>query len=166
MNASQPVRVYFGIGSNVEPEKTLKLACDELRARFSRVALSKVYRNPPIGFEGADFLNMVARVETPMSPPAVMSVIEMIHDCAGRVRGSDRFGPRELDVDLLMYGDCISQNWRVPRSDILSYAFVLRPLAELEPALSHPVSGTSMGQLWSEFSGDKRHLRLSELDVS
>ena len=96
--------VYVSAGSNVAPEENLKLACRELTRRFGPLELSGVYRNPPVGFAGDDFLNLVLRFRTGEPPHAIVAELERLHTLAGRVRGLERFAPRTLDLDLLLYG--------------------------------------------------------------
>ena len=76
-----------------------------------------------------------------------------IEDACGRVRGAEKFSPRSLDIDLLLYDDQVidSPPLRIPRSDILEYAFVLRPLAELAPGIKHPVTGRTLADHWADF---------------
>ena len=147
------VDVYVSAGSNVAPEENLRMACRELTRRFGALDVSGVYRNPPVGFSGADFLNLVLRFRTAESPVTIIAELERLHGLAGRVRGTDRFAPRTLDLDLLLYGDAVlpEAGIRVPREDILKYGFVLRPLAELAPSLRHPVTGQTMAELWASF---------------
>ncbi len=151
--APPAVDVYVSAGSNVDPEHNLRLACRELARRFGPLAISGVYRNPPVGFAGDDFLNLVLRFRTADPPVAVVAELERLHVLAGRVRGTARFAPRTLDLDLLLYGDAIIPEHaiRVPREDILKYGFVLGPLAELAPDLRHPVAGETMARLWANF---------------
>lgn len=162
------VDVYISAGSNVAPEDHLRLAFRELQARFGPLEASSVYRNPPVGFEGDDFLNLVVRMRTGMPPSAVVAELEQVHALAGRVRGSARFGPRTLDLDLLLYGDAILHDppVRVPRPDIRRYAFVLGPLAELAPDLRHPETGETMAVLWAAFDQASHPLqRIGSLDA-
>lgn len=151
--APAPVDCYVSAGSNIAPEDNLRLACRELCLHFGPLALSGVYRNPPVGFAGDDFLNLVLRFRTAEPPAAVVAELERIHVVAGRVRGAERFGARTLDLDLLLYGDAVipDPGIRVPRADILKYGFVLGPLAELAPGLRHPVTGQTMEALWAAF---------------
>jgi len=150
--------VYLGLGSNFEPEKNLRLACRELRSRFSLQIMSAVYRSAAIGFEGADFLNAVACVETGLSPRDVYSELEIIHELAGRQRGSSKLISRALDIDLLLYDQLVLDEppVRVPREDILRYGFVLRPLAEIAPDCRHPVTGRSIGDHWQQFDASSQ----------
>ncbi len=148
-----PVDVYVSAGSNVAPEKNLSLACRELALRFGPLRLSGVYRNPPVGFAGDDFLNLVVHFRSVDPPAEIVGELERLHTLAGRVRGLERFAPRALDLDLLLYGAAVlsGPGVRVPREDILEYGFVLGPLAELAPELLHPVTGQSMAELWASF---------------
>ncbi len=152
--------VYVSLGSNVDAEKNLRLAVDELRRRFGRVCLSGVYRNKAVGFEGDDFLNLVATFESDLAPPAIQDQIEAIHDRAGRERSGEKFAARTLDIDLLLHGDAIVDEppVRVPRPDVLEYAFVLGPLAELAPSLVHPVTGRTIRDHWQDFDREEHPL--------
>jgi len=145
--------VYLGLGSNVQPEKNLQLAAHELRKRFTLHALSSVYRSKSLGFDGDDFLNAVACIETDKTAQELFAELEDVHDLANRQRNSDRFGSRTLDIDLLLYDQQVisSPPINVPRCDVLEYSFVLRPLAEIAPDLIHPVTGRAMRQHWSEY---------------
>lgn len=160
-------RVFVSVGSNVEPEENLRLACGELERRFDGLDVSSVYRNPPVGFDGEDFLNLVAAFETECSPAEVVAELEEIHDLAGRERGGERYGPRTLDLDLLLYDDLVTEGPPVtlPRDDVLKYDFVLGPLAELAPDLVHPVEGRSVAELWQDFDGGDRGLVVEDVEV-
>lgn len=158
--------VYLGLGSNLRPEDNLKLALRELAERFTLKRVSPVYRNEPVGFDGEDFLNAVAFVETDMPAAAVCGELEQIHELAGRRRGHESFVSRTLDIDLLLYGGDIIDRppVRVPRDDILRYSFVLRPLADIAPGLVHPVSGQSMAEHWAAFDARGHRLVVADLE--
>lgn len=147
------VQVFLGIGSNIDAEDNLRLAMRELRARFGAVRLSRVYRNAAFGFDGEDFLNLVVVIETDQAPGELLRQIEAIHSLAGRVRDTDRYTSRPLDIDLLLYGDLIdtAAPLRLPREDVLRHSFVLRPLAEIAPDFEHPVTGLTLGEHWRRF---------------
>ena len=166
--ARSAVDVYLSAGSNVAPEKNLSLACRALAHRFGPLRLSGVYRNPPVGFAGDDFLNLVVHFRTAEPPSVIVAELERLHTLAGRVRGLERFAPRALDLDLLLYGAAVlvEPGVRVPREDILEYGFVLGPLAELAPDLRHPVTGDTMAHLWALFDKTSCPLqRVSDLAV-
>ena len=134
----------------------------ELRARYGELQLSAVYRSKAVGFEGEDFLNLVASFETDSSPGAVCEEIELIHRLAGRDRKDGKWAPRSLDIDLLLYDDLVvdEKPVRIPRDDVLEYSFVLRPLAELAPDLRHPVTGRTMLRHWQEFDATGHPLEI------
>jgi len=145
--------VYLGLGSNLEPELNLRLAAQELRSRFSLQKMSAVYRSAALGFDGADFLNAVACIETTMTPLELHAELETIHDTAGRQRGAARLVSRRLDIDLLLYDRLILDEppLRIPRQDVVEYSFVLRPLAEIAPDYRHPVSGLTLQRHWAGY---------------
>lgn len=143
--------VFLGLGSNTEPENNLRLGVRELAQRFSLITVSRVYRNAALGFSGSEFLNAVAKIETGKSVTLIADELNEIHDLAGRRRGDNAFSSRTLDIDLLLYGDEVLPEWRIPRADVLDYSFVLRPLSELAPDLRHPVTGKTIADHWAAF---------------
>ncbi len=158
--------VFVGAGSNIEPETHLREALRRLRREFGPVSSSAVYRTRAVGFDGRDFLNLVASFRTGLPPRAVVEKLDRIEAAAGRRRGGERFASRTLDLDLLMYDELVvdEPGLKLPRDDILDYAFVLGPLAELAPELMHPVEGVTMRELWRRF--DRREQLLSRLSPS
>ena len=161
---SAQLKVWVGAGSNVEPVPHLRLAVAALDAEVGPLQLSGVYRNPPVGFSGADFLNMVIGFETSLSCNQVNEVLESIHQQVGRVSGEQQFGPRTLDLDLLLLGELVDPLLRVPRADVLRYAFALGPLADSAPALIHPITGVTMADAWTNFSGPRELENLGPLE--
>jgi len=152
--------VFLGLGSNESPEENLRLAVSELRSRYGELTLSAVYKSAAVGFDGADFLNLVLRLQTEDSPLAICSEIERIHELAGRVRDRGKWESRPLDIDLLLYGELIMDERpvHVPREDVLQYTFVLRPLAEIAPDQTHPVTGKTYFDHWQAFDESKHPL--------
>lgn len=162
-SVSDDVAVFVSIGSNIRPAANLRMARDDLAATYGDLQSSHVYRSQAVGFEGDDFLNMVIGFHTGEEPQALLDHIEDMHESAGRVRTDNPFSPRTLDVDLLLYGDLVNRRLKIPHQDIDSYAFVVRPLAELAPDLVHPVSGKSMAELWQAF--DKDSCPIDRVDI-
>ncbi len=154
--------IYVGLGSNIDPENNLHLGIRELRERYGELQLSAVYRSKALGFDGEDFLNLVARFESDESPQAICEQIDLIHNVSGRNRESGKWESRPLDIDLLLYNDLVMDERpvRVPRKDVLEYSFVLRPLAELVPDLAHPVTGKSMLEHWQKFDASSHPLEV------
>ena len=145
--------VYVAIGSNVEPERNLTLATGELQREFPDVRFSPWYRNRAIGFEGADFINLVAGFTTALSLDEVIARLHAIEALCGRARDAPRWAPRSMDLDILLYGDLVRDEPRLklPRPDLLKRAFMLGPLADIAPDLLHPLEKVTIGELWQRF---------------
>lgn len=146
---------FVGIGSNVEPEKHVRMAVQLMRERFGTLRLSPVYRNRAVGFVSDDFLNLVAVFECDLRVDALNSALDAIELACGRERGAARFSPRTLDLDLLLYGLRVDAALKLPRKEILKYDFVLRPLAELAPEHRHPETGMTYREHWEKFAGER-----------
>jgi 2-amino-4-hydroxy-6-hydroxymethyldihydropteridine diphosphokinase len=157
--------VFLGVGSNEAAEKNLRLAIRELRRRYGLLYLSPVYRSASYGFQGADFLNLVVRFESQDSPLVICEQIELIHNLAGRIRGSNKWESRPLDIDLLLYNGLVNQDppVRVPRDDVLKFSFVLRPIAELAPDFVHPVTKRTLLEHWQEFDATSHPLEATSV---
>ena len=152
-------KAYLSLGSNVEPEKHLRSAIVALRARFGDVVVSPVYRVPAVGFDGPDFLNAAAIVETDLSPFALVDWLRDLERDNGRIRGHVKFSDRTLDVDLVYFDDVVLDlpQLQLPRPE-LRHAFVLRPLADIAPGFIDPVRGVSLAALWRAHAEHDAHL--------
>ena len=143
-------RVFIGVGSNVEPEHNIARGVAQLRAAFGPILCSPVYTNPATGFVGDDFYNLVIGFDTALALDAIGARLREIEQAHGRHRGAAKFAPRTLDLDLLTYGDTVltTAQLTLPRADILEYAFVLRPLADIAPDERHPLTHATYRELW------------------
>ena len=157
--------VYLGLGSNIDARNNISSGIDTLRQAFGRVECSPVYQTPAFGFEGDDFINLVARVETEMSPLELKSFLTGLEDRHGRDRQSPKFSDRTLDIDTLLYDDLylLSPALNIPHDEILEAVHVLKPLAELAPGLIHPVCRKTMIELWKEFPRQDQKMKLITL---
>ena len=141
-----PVRAFVGLGSNLDdPLSQLQRAVNALEALdgIRLVQSSAFYRSRPMGPQDQpDFINAVVEIETALSPDALLDQLHAIEQAQGRVR-ERHWGPRTLDLDLLLYGDetIDSERLTVPHPGLPERAFVLYPLAELAPALVVPGRG-------------------------
>lgn len=159
-------RAYLSLGSNVEPRRHLRSAVDALRARFGALDVSPAYRNRAVGFAGADFINLAVGLEATLSPVALNEWLHALEDRHGRRRDVPRFSDRTLDIDIVFYGDLVTEGMghlQIPRKE-LRHAFVLRPIADIAPTFIHPVSGTSMAELWAAFPSGQEPLLLEPLN--
>ena len=141
------VTAYVGLGSNLDHPREQVLAAFEELAQLPQTRLvgrSGLYRSAPIGRQDQpDFINAVAQVDTALQPPRLLAELQAIEDRHGRER-PHRDAARTLDLDLLLYGDTVISTDRlaVPHPRMHQRAFVLRPLAEISPAVSVPGRGT------------------------
>jgi len=147
--------VFISVGTNIEREANLRSAVAALKARFGELEMSRVYESSAQGFDGEPFYNLVVSLYCDATAEAIAAALKQIERVHGRQPGEPKFAPRALDLDLLTYGDAALNlaGLRLPREDILRYAFVLRPLAELAPDARHPCLGKSYRTLWLAFDG-------------
>ncbi len=160
------VRAYVSLGSNIERERHIPAAVASLRARYGELMISSVYESEAVGFRGARFYNLAVGFDTRESVRALMRTLRALERRCGRDRDAPRFGSRTLDADLLLYGDAVIEEpgVQLPREEILTEAFVLRPLAEIAGHLRHPVTGCTYAELWMAFAGDRAHVWPSPVD--
>ncbi len=146
-------KVYLGLGSNCERDRHIGAALDALADRFGTLHLSSVYESAAVGFAGEDFYNLVAGVETPLSVGELSCWLKQVEDENGRDRHAPKFSSRTLDIDILVYDQCagVIEGVELPRAEILSSAFVLRPLAELAGQERHPALGMTYESLWRNY---------------
>lgn len=152
--------VYVAAGSNVEPARHMSQAVAELERAFPGVRFSSWYRNRAVGFDGEDFINLVAGFATTLPVQAVLERLHAIEARCGRPREAPRWAPRSMDLDVLLYGDlvCEEPGLKLPRPDLVKRAYMLGPLAELAPEVRHPTAGLSVGELWRRFERDAHPL--------
>ena len=145
-------RVYISIGSNIDREHNIRSAVLALRERFDNLELSPVYETQAVGFDGDPFFNLAAGFDSAYDIEDTVALLKAIESQHGRGAGQQGFRPRTLDLDLLLYGDLVTQ-WpggEVPSDEILRYAFVLRPLVDIAGEQVHPQLGKTFRHLWQE----------------
>lgn len=152
--------IYISIGSNINPAENIQYALQDLKQAFGEITCSTHYESKSVGFEGDNFINLVASAETELDILAVADHLHKIEDRHGRDRSGPKFSSRTLDLDLLLYdGEIFEQGkLKIPRDEILFNAFVLRPLAELAPGLQHPVEAKTYAELWQAFDQKSQQL--------
>lgn len=127
-------RIFVSVGSNIEPEKNIVKAFDLLNNKVRIKAVSRHYYTPPLGTEGNRFINAVWEIDTLIDPEKLKyEILRSVETDAGRVRSEDKYAPREIDLDLIIYGNVvINRDYLVlPDSDILKRNFIAFPLYEL-----------------------------------
>jgi 2-amino-4-hydroxy-6-hydroxymethyldihydropteridine diphosphokinase len=157
---------YVAAGSNVRPRASLRRALALLGDEFPGLRTSPAYSNQAVGFRGDDFINLVAAFRTDRPLPDVLATLKAIERALGREPGAPKWGPRALDLDLLLYGDLVGRfdGATLPHRDLATRAWVLGPLAALEPGLRDPASGASIGELWRRFDRSAHPLVETSLD--
>ncbi len=148
-------RVYVSIGTNIDREHNVRAAVAALRRHYGPLRISPVYETAAVGFAGDAFYNLVVGLDTEEPPEALRDRFQAIESEQGRRRGGERFASRTLDIDLLTWGDRVMEapGMSLPRGEIRKHAFVLRPLADIAPDATHPVTGLTYGELWARFEG-------------
>lgn len=141
------VAAFIGLGSNLDdPRQQVARALAELAGlpETTLAAQSGLYRSAPMGPpDQPAYINAVARLETRLAPEALLDALQAIEVRHARVRSGERWGPRTLDLDILLYGDARidSPRLQVPHPGLAERNFVLQPLAEIAPDLDVPGAG-------------------------
>lgn len=158
--------VALSLGSNINPQQYLRIALDALHARYGDMRTSSVFESEAVGFNGANFLNMVVLIETDESLGELTQFLKDFELKNGRVRNSAKFSGRTVDVDVLTYGDAcgIVHDIVLPRAEILENAYVLWPLSQVLYDELHPGVGKSYGELWVNY--DKARQKLWSIDFN
>lgn len=161
-------KIYISLGSNIDREANTRAGVRALRKHYGELELSSVYESEAVGFEGDAFYNMVIACDTDEDVHEVVRQLRAIEDANGRDREGPKFSSRTLDLDLLLYDDLVLDvnGLKLPREEILHNAFVLWPLAEIAPALIHPLVHRSYNELWTAFDRAGASLHPVEFDFS
>jgi 2-amino-4-hydroxy-6-hydroxymethyldihydropteridine diphosphokinase len=136
-------RAYVGLGANLgDREATMRRAIELLGDEV--VAVSSFRETDPVGYEDQPrFLNAAVALEMELSPRELLDRLLAVERELGRTRDGPRYGPRTIDLDLLLYGDVVvdEPGLRVPHPRLAGRRFVLEPLVELDPGLTIPGAG-------------------------
>jgi 2-amino-4-hydroxy-6-hydroxymethyldihydropteridine diphosphokinase len=158
-------QAFVSIGSNIDRHQQISQCVYRLNKHFKALLISPTYESESVGFSGFPFYNLVISFDTDLGLMELYQQLRKIEDDCGRQRGGEKFSNRTLDIDLILYDDVIYQQQKltIPRQDILDYAFVLCPLADIVPSLKHPVNGKSYTDLWNQF--DQPSQPLEKIDI-
>lgn len=151
--------IYISVGSNIEREKYTKAGLQAMHDIFGPLILSQVYESESVGFEGKNFYNLVVKAYTHLDIPEVCQALKQIEKQNKRQRGTEKFSPRTLDLDLLLFNQQVtSVPVELPRPEILYNAFVLLPLSEIAAHEFHPLAKQTYQQLWQNYDKNSQLL--------
>ncbi|MEZ8188954.1 MULTISPECIES: 2-amino-4-hydroxy-6-hydroxymethyldihydropteridine diphosphokinase [Vibrio] len=146
------ITAYIAVGSNLaDPVSQANLAIETLKnlPRTTFVATSQLYSSTPMGPQNQpDYINAVVAIKTELTPIELLDCTQKIEQEQGRVRKDERWGPRTLDLDIVLYGNEVidSERLTVPHYGMKEREFVLYPLSEIAPSLQLP-DGTELTEL-------------------
>jgi len=160
------VIIFLGIGTNLgNRESNLKEAVDKIEEFIGKVLKSSsVYETEPWGFQTKDeFLNMVVKVETNLTPSGLLGRIRQIESLSGRVLCEEQYSSRVIDIDILLYEELVidEKGLKIPHPLMHERKFVLVPLCEIAPELVHPVKGISIRVLLEHCIDKTKILKLT-----
>ncbi|CAH0532477.1 hypothetical protein VST7929_00307 [Vibrio stylophorae] len=142
---------YIGVGSNIEPERYIARALALLQQQFGTLQCSSLYRSAPLGFDGPPFINAVIALKTGCGAQSLISKLKNIEQQCDRSLPQDVKG-HTLDLDLLLFDSQSCYHPDLPRQDIIKFAFVAMPLAELAPNLLTALDPRSMVDIAAELA--------------
>ncbi|MCS6828930.1 MAG: 2-amino-4-hydroxy-6-hydroxymethyldihydropteridine diphosphokinase [Caldilinea sp.] len=155
------MEVLITLGSNIDREHNIQRALAELERhpRLRVLAVSPVYVTPALGADGRpsgqpDFANAAVRAETNMEPAELRQALRAIESAMGRVRTEDKFAPRPIDLDLAFYGREVIEtaSRSLPDPDVLRFAHVAVPLADIAGEWVHPQTGRTLAEIAAAFA--------------
>ena len=151
-------RVYIGIGSNIEREHNVRAALDRFAQLFGRLIVSPVYESEAVGFSGAPFFNLVVGIDTDLNLRQLTTLLRGLENEHGNNGNLPKFSARSLDLDLLTHGDfCgVECDVKLPRADIVEYAYALWPLSDIASDELHPQLRISYRVLKQQFAATQK----------
>lgn len=152
--------VTLSLGSNSDAANNIASCLDALLLQFSDLSLSSVFESEAVGFDGDNFFNMAVGIETSLTLADLSAILKEIEDKHGRDRSQPKFSDRSLDIDILTYDALVGSfdGITLPRTEIISNAFVLWPLSQISGKQKHPVLKQSYTELWSAYEKDQQKL--------
>jgi 2-amino-4-hydroxy-6-hydroxymethyldihydropteridine diphosphokinase len=141
---------YLGLGANLGDRAANMRNAVRMLGRLSEVtSVSSLYETDPVGPEQPRFYNAACKIETDLSPREVLALVKEIEREVGRSPGGERWGPREIDIDILLFGDQVvdENGLAIPHPRMLERGFVMVPLAEIAADVRFPGREETIGEL-------------------
>jgi len=157
------MRCFLGFGSNDHREENLSTGLSELAKHIEIVAVSPIYESDALGFDGAPFLNFCVEVALDRDITNLKSLLKSIENKCGRDRSAPKYSARTLDIDILWIANLFGcyDGVELPRDEVFRNSFVLKPLVDIAPELTHPSEGRLI-DLWSNY--DVRSMPVTQVD--
>ena len=152
MNSSD---IYLGLGSNTgRRSDNIRKAVREIKGNphFSEVRVSYLYETKPVGPEQRDFVNAALFARTDLEPAGLLKLLKRIEHRLGRKKSAVKWGPRSIDIDILLYGDRLvdTRTLKIPHIELPKRLFALIPLCDIAPDLRHPALKKTLRGLRNE----------------
>jgi 2-amino-4-hydroxy-6-hydroxymethyldihydropteridine diphosphokinase len=147
-------KVFIGLGSNLgDRNEYLNEALENINDFARVIAKSSIYETEPVGYKNQGmFLNMVVEAMTFLGPEELLARLKKLEKEMGRPDRGMRFGPREIDLDILLYEDEVvnKDGIEIPHPRMAERGFVLEPLSEIAPQIIHPILNKTILELWTQ----------------
>lgn len=141
------VQVCISLGSNINPHENIERALQEIRQELQVIKVSSTWESPPYKSDGDCFLNAAVLAETHLDGPTLKnSILMKIEKKLGRVRTEDKFAPRTIDLDIVIFDNQILDE------SLWEFAFVTLPVSEILPELKNPITGEPIQQIAESLS--------------
>lgn len=156
------MKAFIGLGSNLgDRRRNIERAIEELRRSklVKIIKISNLYETEPIGGPAQDkFLNGVAGIETKITPRVLLALLKIIENEIGRSPSDIKWGPREIDLDILLCDDLVidESDLKVPHPSLHLRSFVLEPFCEIAPHVMHPILKKNVAELFSELKSNTK----------
>lgn len=147
MTVAPARQVILLIGSNIEPVKNIRSSIEEIKKHLILEKLSSIWETKPIGTRGDNFLNLASQVQTNLDYESLkFGLLRSIEDKCGRIRTEDKFAPRTMDIDIILYDNVIMEE------NLWKYAYVAVPVFEITGEIIHPSRKTKLSAVVDELT--------------
>lgn len=164
-----PEKAFIELGSNIEPEAYLPRAVASLEAVGRILSISNAYQNPAISkTPQPDYINAAVMIETSLYPLELRERLRSIEEKLDRVRTEDKYAPRTIDLDIVLYGEAIIDQplLKIPDEHIYTRPHLALTLAECAPEYAHPLTGETLGAIAGKVSKPGLLVRRDDLDLT
>tara|TARA_Y100000768_G_scaffold377789_1_gene351445 strand:- start:892 stop:1380 length:489 start_codon:yes stop_codon:yes gene_type:complete len=160
-------QIFIGVGSNVDREKNIASCINKLKEIYESLSISPIYETASMGFSGPNFYNLVCKFETDEKLHDLKLNLNKIEIAHGRTHGETKFSSRTLDIDILYYDSLVMEtdNITVPRSEIIRYDFVLRPLVDIAPDFMHPKEKLTNQEILNTYDIEKLIINTVNIEI-